>query len=148
LTISLNGQKLAVLLDGVKKIQGGGIFGVGNDNYKLFKDVYVGNTVYVFGYPSSITRTNPWLDIGIPLLRKGIIAGVNKTIKSIILDCPVFGGNSGGLVLEVERYSTGFSSRAIGIVTDYVPYQKESHENSGYSVVVPMDFVEELISLY
>jgi len=139
---------MLICVEGVTKKQGAGFIGVAKDNFKLFKDVLVGNPVFVFGYPTSITNINPWMNIRLPLLRKGVVAGRNDVLKVVILDCPVFYGNSGGLVIEVER--TPFKDvkyRAIGLVTNFVPYQKNWFQNSGYSVVVPMDFVEELIAL-
>lgn len=136
------------LVRGVTKKQGKGFVGVEKDNFKLLKDVYVGNQVFVFGYPTSISAINPWLDIGLPLLRKGIIAGINNELKAIIIDCPVFQGNSGGLVIEAEKTSfTEIKYKAIGVITNLVPYRQKWIQNSGYSVVVPMDFVEELIAL-
>jgi hypothetical protein len=66
---------------------------------------------------------------------------------AIILDCPAFFGNSGGLVIEVERTSlTETKYKAIGLITEFVLYEKNWFQNSGYSIVVPMDFVEELIT--
>ncbi len=142
----VTGQDQIKFVGGVTKKQGVGIIGVAKDNFKLLKDVDVGNQVFVFGYPTSITFIDPWLDIRLPLLRKGIIAGINNDLKAIILDCPVFHGNSGGLVIEVEKTPfKGNKYRAIGLITNFVPYKKRWFQNSGYSVVVPMDFVEELI---
>ena len=142
------GKEQIELLGGVTKKQGAGTIGVAKDNFKLFKDVIVGNRVFVFGYPTSITAIDPWLDISLPLLRKGVVAGKNDVLKTIILDCPVFHGNSGGLVIEVENMSFRENKfRAIGLITNLVPYQKKWIQNSGYSIVVPMDFVEELIAL-
>jgi hypothetical protein len=121
--------------------------GVGKDSFKLLKDVVIGNSVFVFGYPTSITQTNPWLDIKLPLLRKGIIAAKNGGLSAIILDCPAFYGNSGGLVIQVEKTSlTQTTYNAIGLISNFVPYEVKWFQNSGYSVVVPMDFVEELIT--
>ncbi len=144
---TIEGQRKIKLQEGVVKKRGTGSIGVGFDSVKLLKDVIVGNHVYVFGYPSSITAIDPWMDIKLPLLRGGIIAGKNEDLNVIILDCPIFFGNSGGLVIEVERTSlTDIRFMAIGLVTNYVPYLIDWKQNSGYSVVVPMDFVEELIS--
>ncbi len=51
-------------------------------------------------------------------------------------------------MIEVERMSLGESRYiAIGLITNLVFYQKLWLQNSGYSIVVPMDFVEELIAL-
>ncbi len=144
---TIKGQQMIKIQEGIIKKRGTGSIGVGFDSIKLLKDVIVGNHVYVFGYPSSITALDPWLDIKLPLLREGIVAGKNEDLNVIILDCPVFSGNSGGLVIEVERKAlTDYKFMAIGLVTNYVPYQIDRKQNSGYSVVVPMDFVEDLIS--
>lgn len=132
-------------IDGVT-IKGPGTLGLEKNNFKLFDDVLVGNTVYTFGYPTSLSNASPFIDIKLPLLRKGIIAGKNNSLKVIILDSPIFYGNSGGLVIEAERsdnFKTAF--KAIGLVTNFVPYAQKWLQNSGYSVAVPMDFVEELL---
>lgn len=112
---------------------------------KKFEDVLVGNEVYIFGYPTSLS-INPEIDINKPLLRRGIIAGKNEIFKTIILDCPVFFGNSGGLVVEVEKVSTAINFRAIGIISKFVPYLIGWKENSGYSIAEPMDGLIELLS--
>jgi hypothetical protein len=139
------GQNKLALIDGVSKKKSPGIIGIAEAHVKLLKDIKVGNQAVVFGYPTTITAVNPWLDIELPLLRKGIVAGINTDLEAIILDCPVFGGNSGGLALEIEHTSiAGLKYNAIGVITNFVPYQHEWFQNSGYSVVVPMDFVEQL----
>ena len=142
------GQDHTDFLEALTVKQGKGLLvGLEKDNFKLLKEVIVGNPVFVFGYPTSITAINPWLDIKLPLLRKGIIAGKNEILRAIILDCPAFQGNSGGLAIEVERTSlTEIKLKAIGLITNLVPYQIDWIQNSGYSIVVPMDFVEELIT--
>jgi len=134
-------------LKGLTKKQGNGIIGLSEENVKLLNDVTVGNQVFVFGYPTSITAINPWLNIKLPLLRKGIIAGKNEVLKAIILDCPVFQGNSGGLVIEVDKISFSTTKyMGIGLITNFIPFHGKWYQNSGYSIVVPMDFVEELIA--
>jgi hypothetical protein len=136
-------------LDGVKKLSGSkGITGLTKNNIKLFDDVLISNEIFSFGYPSSLSQYPP-LNIRMPLLRKGIIAGKNETNKIIIIDCPSYYGNSGGLVIEREE-TTLFEKKfmAIGVVSALVPFIKGNHEdfeNSGYSIAVPMDPVLELI---
>jgi hypothetical protein len=71
--------------------------------------------------------------------------------KSIILDCAVYFGNSGGPVIQVEPYSpfqTHFA--VIGVVSEYVPFADHGRRfqylnKSGYAVAVPMNFVLELL---
>jgi len=83
-------------------------------------------------------------------------------LKSIILDCPVYAGNSGGPVLQVEQVGLRAQGlqiefAVIGVVAEFVPVAEEwlnkTHGysnfeigNSGYSVATPMDFVLEIIS--
>jgi trypsin-like peptidase len=131
-----------------------GLLGVDVANVKTFDHVLTGNGVMVFGYPSSLALENlQQLDASRPLLRKGIVAGTNPEKKSIVLDCPVYYGNSGGPVLEVD--SEGFGSRfaIIGVVDQFVPFIQSAGSqtvamqiasNSGYSIAIPMDFVLEL----
>ena len=74
--------------------------------------------------------------------------------KTIIIDCPVYPGNSGGPVLEIDRenfMTTRF--RIIGIVSEFVPWVSLSPgdknpeiSNSGYSIVTPLDAIRELLS--
>ena len=99
----------------------------------------------------------PQINIEIPLLRKGIISGFNRKQKTIIIDCPVHPGNSGGpvvMVTHIENGTTLFS--IIGIMTQWIPYEqvwtnsktgqkKSEFTNSGYSVVVPIDRILEIL---
>lgn len=128
------------------------------ENTKKFDDVLVSNEVYLFGYPISLgIQESPQFDYQRPLLRKGIIAGKNLSQRTIILDCPSYYGNSGGPVVQAERLGIGRTEfKIIGIVSQFIPFKetwvnvthKLSHweiSNSGYSVVIPIDRVLELI---
>lgn len=122
------------------------------------KNVDVGAGVYMFGYPTSLTRQiseifEPWE----PLLRRGIVAGVNLGKRTIIIDCPSYHGNSGGPVLQVGHPAINATSyQIIGLVSGFVPFEEEwenktlqySHvlkSNSGYTVVEPIDIALELV---
>lgn len=132
-----------------------GLLSVGLDTIKPFEKVLVGNDVIVFGYPTSLgLQELPQLDLHRPLLRKGVVAGSDPRKKSIVLDCPVYFGNSGGPVLELDR--SGFLTKLsiIGVIDQYVPFvdtagsrtvAMQVRSNSGYSIATPMDFVLELI---
>ena len=77
--------------------------------------------------------------------------------KTIILDCPVYGGNSGGPVIQLFRSNNGVDEyKIIGVVSHYIPYVQEwvnsrdklihkEYLNSGYSVITSFDPVLELI---
>jgi S1-C subfamily serine protease len=109
----------------------------------------------VFGYPTSLgLQQSPQLDPLRPLLRKGIVAGTNPATRFLVLDCPVYFGNSGGPVLELDRQPFGTSLSIIGVVDQYVPFVQQAgsqtiamqvETNSGYSLAIPMDFVLELL---
>jgi V8-like Glu-specific endopeptidase len=143
---------------GVSLIESAGFLSVNLKAVKHFNDVLTANTVYVFGYPTSIgMKEVPQIDPLRPLLRFGIIAGTNPDRKTIILDCASYPGNSGGPVLEVEEIDDGRSFQVIGVVSQFVPfaetwvnithkYKNLTISNSGYTVAVSMDPVLELIS--
>ncbi len=136
-----------------------GILCVGLDGIKRFNEVLTANTIYVFGYPTSLGMKDiPQIDPLRPLLRFGIIAGTNPTRKTIILDCPLYPGNSGGPILEVEQDNQGNQHfKVIGIVIQFVPFietwvntkhgiENQTTSNSSYAIAISMDPVLELIS--
>ena len=134
-----------------------GLLSLGMDAIKKYDDVLVANEVLLFGYPTSLgIRESLQLDPLRPLLRRGIVAGLNPNAKSIIIDCPSYPGNSGGPVVEADRSTFGAKFNAIGVVSQFVPFEEKSVNypityqnvnirNSGYTVVTPMDFVLELV---
>lgn len=144
----------------IKETAASGILGVGESTIKRFADVLTANPVFIFGYPASIgLKFAPQIDYLRPLLRAGIVAGLNDRAKTIILDCPAYGGNSGGPVLEVEEQGLQKQFRVIGVVSEFVPvaetwlnethrYRNTNISNSGYAVAVPIDFVIELVSQF
>jgi len=145
---------------GVKTSRAGTIVVVAGGNTMLSDGVKVSREVFVLGYPKSVgIRAVEQVDFRTPLVRRGIVAGKNRHLGSIILDCQVDGGNSGGPVIQVAHDERGKERFCvIGLVTEFVPAAEEwvnrSHgqvkvnfSNSGYSVVVPMDFVWEMIEL-
>ena len=134
-----------------------GFVGVSPESTKMLDEVLVANEVITFGYPTSIgLKDIPQLDYQRPLLRKGIVAATYPDRGTVILDCPIYGGNSGGMVMELERQGLKTSYKVIGIVSQFIPYSEswvntstriEHLEilNSGYSVAVGMDSVFDLI---
>ena len=148
---------------GVRRTSSGSANLVGVDlahHAKRFADVLEANEVLVFGYPVSLgTSTLPQLDYAKPLLRTGIVAAKNDALRTIIIDCPVYPGNSGGLVLELEPDGMATHFSAIGVVIEFVPaeerwvnrpygYENLAISNSGYAVVVPVDAIDEAIASF
>jgi hypothetical protein len=132
-----------------------GFLSAGRDAIARLNEVLVGNDAYLFGYPSSLALGPvPQIDPRRPLLRKGIVAGINDATHSIILDCPSYFGNSGGPVIEADQVTLVLRHfRIIGVVDQYVPYSDGGktffiNANSGYSVIIPMDFVLELVNAH
>jgi Trypsin-like peptidase domain len=83
-----------------------GIVGAPEETFQLFADVKISNDVYIFGYPDSLGLEQvPQLARDKPLLRSGIVAGTNPEKKTIVIDCPVFPGNSGGPVVEKDGFN-------------------------------------------
>lgn len=123
-------------------------------HFRKVADVLVSNDAVLFGYPASVGIGQ--IDHTRPLLRRGNIAGKTHDNR-IVLDCPVYQGNSGGLVLEREGTAGGGGNFfTIGIASQFVPFTEEleskqyrsivgiRYENSGYSIAEPIDRVLEL----
>jgi hypothetical protein len=111
--------------------------------------------IYTIGYPKSLTL-NINFDYNRPLIRGGIISGVDLIKNKIIIDCPTYQGNSGGMVFESEV--TSDTIYLIGLVSQFVPFEEHwineaygyfntNVYNSGYTVVVPFDAIKEQLDL-
>ncbi len=135
-----------------------GIVWAGEEEILKYEEVLVSNEVIIFGYPSSIgVPGSPQFDYDRPLIRKGIIASKYKQTNTIILDCPVYYGNSGGPVIQIEAITpVKRNYKIIGVVSQFVPYVEKwvntkngltntTFLNSGYSVAESIDNVLELI---
>lgn len=126
--------------------------------FKRISDVLISNEVIIFGFPRSLgIKDIPQIEYDKPLLRKGIVAGINRSKGTIILDCPAYPGNSGGPVLQIDKVDFRKTSfRVIGIISEYVPFaqlQKSPQgqtninvSNSGYSVVTPIDAFLDMLA--
>ena len=124
-----------------------------------FQNVDVGDDCTIIGYPSSlqINNINDY-DFQRPLLRKGAIAGKDKTRGSIIVDCPSYQGNSGGPVFATSVYDKS-NFGLIGVVSRSILHVEQLENsyyktivsvnlaNSGYTVVIPIEFAKALMAL-
>ncbi|HEX5774690.1 MAG TPA: trypsin-like peptidase domain-containing protein [Candidatus Paceibacterota bacterium] len=149
------------LLDSITVVQesAGDLVSYDMNASRRFADIETTNEVFVLGYPVSLSTSEMrQIDYDAPLARKGIIAGKNVNNQSIILDCPVYGGNSGGLVLEMNQVGLATHIHLIGVVVQFVPFveqwrntrfpelQNTNLQNSGYSVALPVDNIYDLIN--
>lgn len=151
------------LVEGVKIITkaSSGVLSSTTQNIRTFNEVNVSDDVYLLGFPSSLgLKGNPQFDYRKPLLRKGIVSQKNLLTNRIIIDGPVYKGNSGSPV--IEKFQKGISYpefHLIGFAVEYVPFILTGRttsgctsndilipSNSGYAVVVPMDAVIETIN--
>jgi len=120
------------------------------------KSISLANDVYLLGYPTSLgMQQSSYYDFSKPLVRKGIVAGVDQNRSSFVIDCSSYPGNSGGPV--VEHCSDGYF-RVVGVVSKYIPYETRWHSNrgdvvntdisnSGYTVCLSMDAVLLLLEM-
>ncbi len=126
------------------------------EDSKMINEIEIANEVYLIGFPTSlIVQGAPNFDINKPLLRKGIVAGINNLDNTFIIDCSAYYGNSGSPIIEKQADS---SLKLIGLVSKYIPFVTEwrnnrepsiSHvefSNSGYTVCVSMDEILLLIN--
>lgn len=123
-----------------------------------------GDGVFVLGFPQGNIGTE---NRNFAIVRQGCIARVqdwlSKERQNILIDAPVYPGNSGGpVVLKPEPtaiQNTKSNNRAslIGMVESYIPYQDIAispqtgrprvvfEENSGLANVIPGDVILETI---
>ena len=129
-----------------------GILSAHVETVARFNQVLVGNDVFLFGYPLSLNLALQ-LDPERPLVSKGIVGGINRFSRSIILNCPSYPGNSGGPAVEVDPVDAlNRSARIIGVVDQFIPFADATRgmgaANSGYSVIVPIDFALDLMNVH
>jgi len=122
-----------------------------------------GDFIYVLGFPMGIVAK----DRQHVILRGGVIARIRDLFENrstdFIVDAFVFPGNSGGpVILKPEIISIGGtksnkSAGLIGVVKSYIPYSDVAisqqtgkprvlfEDNSGLSIVEPVDYILETI---
>lgn len=126
---------------------------------KDYSNIYIGDEIYLFGYPTSIGLSqSPQFDFSRPLIRRGVVAGKYEKLGTIVLDCPSYPGNSGGPVIRKVVDGLKWEYSLIGIVVQFIPYEEQwvnfksglintDRYNSGYSVAISGDKILELIKM-
>lgn len=118
---------------------------------RKFDEVLVGNDAILYGYPASLGLPDTQqFDPLRPLLRRAFIAGKDPQRHSLIIDGPVYRGNSGGPLFEIDPEGPLIYFRLVGIMTEFIPLTERAPDftmllNSGYSIAEPIDFVLELV---
>ena len=125
-----------------------------------FGEIRAGSEAYIVGFPRSLgqAKLSPSsVDPDRPLFRRGIIAGKNPKSFNLVVDAPVYQGNSGGpLILNLHAPGGVEVLRIAGVVTKFVGFERVLTDNrdqglvveivnSGYAIAVPMDPVLDLL---
>jgi S1-C subfamily serine protease len=144
----------------------GGIIVAPFEYLTRYTAVDISSQIFMLGYPSIGVSGAAQIDRTRPLVRSGIVAGVNEALKTIIIDAPVNHGNSGGPVVQLSRTNR---LRIIGIATQFVPVPEDvlpvnpgyasnppgsssrtllALGNSGYGVVASADAIIDLVASF
>tara|TARA_B100000686_G_scaffold236614_1_gene244589 strand:- start:924 stop:1769 length:846 start_codon:yes stop_codon:yes gene_type:complete len=122
-----------------------------------------GDFIYVLGFPMGIVD----MERQYVIARSGIIARLRDTLEKksldFLIDASIFPGNSGGPVINkpeiisIQGTQAVTKTALIGVVSDYLSYKDTAvsqqtgntriifEENSGLAVVIPSDYVLEVI---
>ena len=156
---SLKDDVAAVLIETAEHIsieqEGINTISIDSDSTRVLDEIGISNEVFLVGFPTSlIFQGANYFEVNRPLLRKGIVAGINNKDNTFVIDCSAYYGNSGGPIIELGDDKT---LKLIGLVSRYIPFVTEwknnressiSHtefSNSGYSVCVPINAVFDLL---
>ncbi|MFH2036525.1 MAG: hypothetical protein ABIJ45_08995, partial [Candidatus Zixiibacteriota bacterium] len=129
-----------------KNKTGGNMYWIDSTSSKSYDEVYIGQSIYIYGYPSDLSYgDNSQFELENGFYRSGIVSAKNKVDRNIILDCQVHGGNSGCPVFaDLKNTEGNYQFYSLGMIIEKIR-DKKTNENSGYSVAIPMDKIEELI---
>ena len=139
-------------------------------NHKNFKEIGIapGDEIFIVGFPLQLIGEAQ----NYALVRSGILSRIDDEIvdkiKAFLVDASIFPGNSGGPVFlkpawgSLKNAITVNRAYLLGTVSGYLNYKQEfynprttppsigaiSIENSGIGLVVPIDFAEEIYSIF
>jgi len=127
---------------------------LGQDKIIKKNDLYLGEDVFIVGFPNSIgLQQSPQFDYNRPLLKRGSIASLSDNFNTFIIDCSAYQGNSGGPVFLERKSFDKYSLRLIGIVIQFIPVINPTLSNkdmtvqySSYAVVVPIEYALNLLN--
>ena len=127
---------------------------VNHDWIANLDDVLIGTDVWIIGYPETLNLARlDQYNFDLPLLQKGIVSGKYEKRGTMVINAPVYPGNSGGPVFgHIERNEM----KLIGIAVEFIPLVEKISQstyggtnqewtNSGYTVVESIDKIMDLI---
>lgn len=129
-----------------------------------------GSIVYALGFPVGIARGLVDNIVKAPICRMGCISKIEHLYHNVnencyIIDAQTFPGNSGGPVINrpeivaINGTPNNATANLIGIVSGYLPYTEnlistqtkhlrmQTEENSGLTIVYPVDFINEVVEI-
>lgn len=117
------------------------------------EELHLGEEIFTVGFPSSLgLKKTPQFDYEKPLLKRCAVASLSNRYKTFVIDCHVYGGNSGGPVFLERKDFESYNINLVGIAVEYIPFLNETAskkdiaiQTSSYAVIVPIDFALELI---
>ena len=126
-----------------------------------------GSLVYALGFPMNLVSDS----VKAPICRLGCISRVAdaflapQSATAFLVDAQAFPGNSGGPIvsrpehISIENTPQNTSSNLVGILSAFIPYQEVlisqqtgkkrmvQEENSGLTIVHPVDRINEVVEL-
>jgi len=103
-------------------------------------NVDVGEETFMHGYPESL-KVESVFDFDRPLMRKGIVAGIDRKLETIVIDSPSYPGNSGGPVFELS-YNLGKApklySRIKILITSHASVKEILQKKSNHREPLPV----------
>ena len=135
----------------VHKDRPASIVGVSESSLRSMRTLYPGQPVLYYGYPLGQA-----LDGIRPLLRAGVIAGVDTVSGVVLIDAQSFPGSSGSPVFLNPTEPLNVGKVFVGVIAGYLPFVKRlrndqtgkiemiQDENSGIAVVMAADAVFRL----
>ena len=128
---------------------------------KELKDVAAGSGCFFLGYATSLgpeEYSSLGIELSRPWARTGRIVRVNHRAKTLLIECQIYHGDSGGPVFELEGLGPNTSRvRLLGVASQFIRLKEHRQEGEfdcdqtwsrrGYTVVESADVLVDLTSM-
>ncbi len=115
------------------------------DEYKYVSEAKKGENIYYLGFPNATYNflAKSHVNVGNPVLRKGMVAVNEKEERYFYIDAVVAKGNSGGPVFKLEKNG---NPKLLGIVQSLLIFEdNKEFIHSGLGMVYAADCIEEIL---